>query len=160
MRRKFLGRGKAHKTMGASGQREVFWTTGNFLDQGNILGKWETFWKMGTSGEGKLFGKNFWAWGKLLNRGKRKTFLASGKLSRIWKLLDKETFLARGNFLERISGQGWNFLARENFLGKLFGNNFWHGEYFWTWGQGKPSWQVVSFLENGNFLTRKPSWQR
>jgi hypothetical protein len=55
---------------------------------------------MGTSGEGnllgkgKLFGKNFWTWGKLLNRGKRKTFLASGKLSRIWKLLNKETFLA------------------------------------------------------------------
>jgi hypothetical protein len=45
--------------------------------EGNLLGK------------GKLFGKNFWTWGKLLHRGKRKTFLASRKLSRIWKLLDK-----------------------------------------------------------------------
>jgi hypothetical protein len=99
---------------------------------------------MGTSGEGyllgkgKLFGKNFWTWGKLLHRGKRETFLASGKLSRIWNLLDKETFLARGNFLERTSGQGENFC---------------------TGGKGKHSWQAVSFLEYENFWTRKPSWQ-
>ncbi len=65
----------------------------------------------------------------------------------------------QGNLLGKGKLSGKNFWTRVKLLGKgkLFGKNFWHGEYFWTWGQGKPSWQVVSFLENGNFLTRKLS---
>jgi hypothetical protein len=52
------------------------------------------------------------------------------------------------------SGEG-NLLGK----GKLFERSSGHGENFCTGGKGKHSWQVVSFLEYGNFWTRKPSWQ-
>jgi hypothetical protein len=44
--------------------------------------------------------------------------LASGKLSGKWKLLNKETFLARGNFLERTYGLGGKLPPRERLLDK------------------------------------------
>jgi hypothetical protein len=92
---------------------------GNLLGKGKLSGK--NFWtRVKLHGKGKLFGKELLAWGRLLNLGTRQTFLASGKLSGKWELLDKKTFLARVHFLERTSGNGETSELgdMENLLGK------------------------------------------